>query len=461
MKKRVIVLSILLIIGYGLAAFGLVQSQSPAIIELDADGSWDWVVTLTPYVITSEPLPTYTPLATYTPWVITATSEDTEPTPTDEVFTPVPSDTPTPTVTPTPPNYCLMQNTSGSTIRVRVSPSTSAAQLGGIGPGEYTYPEAYYEGGGFRWYKIWWDETQYGWTANFYTIIDGCTNIPYENPFPLTREVFDGVHLLAGDGASSIAPFAFSINSAKCTDGIYNLCLQLKQINPSMKIIARTYTHDCVPQNVLFDATQWWDQIKYILPNGFDYYEIENECAPPDALYGQWGLFSIEMAKLVQRDKNGALLAFSFGPGWPQYDLWKQLIPYIQWVAAHPLPDGRYHGMALHAAPYASFTRSDMPWVNSAHIADRMTYIRLTILGAGGPDLKTWPGEIWITEVGLSDGYSGNWDAVYNCNEVKDAYHTTDAQYKIEGMIDGFSWWNFGKVGRWTSDHACSSTIWG
>ena len=447
METKIKVALVLGIITAVAGFIGIANSQSPAIIELNADGSWNWVATLTPFVITSEPQ------VTYTPWIITATPSDE---PTQEIFTPTPTDIPTITPTPTPENFCLMQNKSGSTIRIRSLPDTTATQVGLIGLEDYIYPEAYYDGGGFRWYKIY-----DGWTADFYTVVEGCKSIPYENPFPQSQDIFPGVHLLSGEGASTIAPFVFSIESAKCTDGIYNFCLQLKQINPNLKIIARTYTHDCVPQNVLFDASQWWDQIKYILPDGFDYYEIENECAPPDALYGQWGLFSIDIAKLVQRDKNGALLAFSFGPGWPRYELWVELLPYILWVAQNPLPDGRYHGIALHAAPYASFSRTDMPWVNSAHIADRMTYIRLTILGAGGPDLKNWPGEIWITEVGLSDGYSGNWDAPYTCSEVKDAYFTTRDKYIDEGMVDGFSWWNFGKVGRWTSDHACSSIIWG
>lgn len=165
------------------------------------------------------------------------------------------------------------------------------------------------------------------------------------------------------------------------------------------------------------------------------------------------------MAKIVYQERGGILLAFSFGPGTPDYQDWPLLIPYLEWVATNPTPDGRYHGIAWHAAPYAPFKRADMPWVNEPHLAGRELFVRQIILANGGPDLKPWPGQIWVTEIGLGDGYSGSWKVPYSCLEAAAAYEETLRRYGADGIIDGITWWNFGFLGGWTSDHECADEM--
>lgn len=169
----------MLVLVFLLACIGYSYSQSNAIIELIANedgtgGEWFWVATPTARVITATSGPTQTP------WIITATSSDE---PTQETFTPTPSLTPTVTSTPTPPG-CQLINNSGGTIRVRNLPSTTGTTtLGYIEYHQYIFAEAYYIGPTYKWWKLYWDENTYGWSADFYEEVTSCGNIPYEDPF--------------------------------------------------------------------------------------------------------------------------------------------------------------------------------------------------------------------------------------------------------------------------------------
>lgn len=168
--KRMFILIVILVISLFLV-LSIARSQSPAIIELNSDYSWNWVGgSPTPVVITATPRPTQTP------WIITATPSDV---PTQEIFTP------TFTPSPTPPQTCLLKNTSGGYIRVRNLPSTvtGTVTLGFISPDQYIHPEAYYIGPTYKWWKIWWDDITYGWTADFYEETTSCADVPYEDPF--------------------------------------------------------------------------------------------------------------------------------------------------------------------------------------------------------------------------------------------------------------------------------------
>jgi hypothetical protein len=262
-----------------------------------------------------------------------------------------------------------------------------------------------------------------------------------------------------GEGASVVLNYAANITAAKCLPGSFQLCQTLKAYNPDIFIIYRSFFHDCPAPAYYTRAWDWWVAIRDEMPAGADAYEFENECSPPDDLFPQWVQFSIDMAQIVQQQRNAAVLAFSFGPGHPNTTMWPALIPYIQWVAAHPLPDGRFHGIAIHSSPYATFARADMPWVNWIYIAGRMNLARDVVLANGGPDLKSWPGQLWVTEIGLGDGYSGTWKAPYTCTEAADAYHTTLKRYAEEGMVTGITWWNFGAIQPWSSDHDCADEM--
>ena len=83
------------------------NSQSTAIIELNGDGSWNWVATLSPVMITATPESSQTPwIITETPFFVTATpTQETTLPPTQPTMTPTPTVFPTPTLTP-PPRGC-------------------------------------------------------------------------------------------------------------------------------------------------------------------------------------------------------------------------------------------------------------------------------------------------------------------------------------------------------------------
>jgi hypothetical protein len=113
-------LFILLILISLLIIVATVKSQSDAIIELNADGSWNWITTLTPYVITN------TPSASQTPWIITATPKvgTPEPFPTPTIEPTIDPITPAPTVPPPDKEPCyatvIVQG-----LRLRTSPGGS------------------------------------------------------------------------------------------------------------------------------------------------------------------------------------------------------------------------------------------------------------------------------------------------------------------------------------------------
>lgn len=173
-KKVVAIVVVALLV---LFTVSLVHSQSTAIIELvpnseGTGGEWFWVATPTSRVITATPGPSQTP------WIITATPSDS---PTQDIFTP------TFTPTATLPQTCLLKNTSGGYVRVRNLPSTvtGTITLGFIEPDQYIHPEAYYSGPTYKWWKIWWDDITYGWTADFYEETTSCGDVPYEDPFSI------------------------------------------------------------------------------------------------------------------------------------------------------------------------------------------------------------------------------------------------------------------------------------
>jgi hypothetical protein len=262
-----------------------------------------------------------------------------------------------------------------------------------------------------------------------------------------------------GEGASIVLNHSGQVTAAKCLDGSWLICIWLKEANPNVVTIARTLK-DRPPRP--YNAEQWWNEIKNSLPAGFDYYEIENEITPPDEEWDQWVQFSIQMAQLVQRDKGGAMLAFSFGPGNPDLHQWIKLVPYMQWADSHPLPNGHYHGIAFHSSAYATFTPpAEGSWINNPYLTPDRVFVmaRAMVLSATGYDMLksklTWAD----TEVGLDDGYSGSWGYPWTCEQTANAYRTTRARLQTYADTYGlhilFTWWNVGRISVWSSDHDC------
>lgn len=226
--------------------------------------------------------------------------------------------------------------------------------------------------------------------------------------------------------------------------------------NPKLITVCRTLVTDYgqidYPQDWNWgDASAWWSHIKHHLPSDCDYYEVINESTVPPQGYGHWAQWHIEMAQLVERDTSGALLAFSFAAGTPELSQWAELLPYIQWAASNPTADGKYHGIAFHAAPNTTFSRNDMPWLNDPFL----TVDRFFIKVVDEYKLHDSPITIGVTEWGLSGGYSGNWIASYTCEEAADAYQTTLQHVREigwQGLVI-LNWWTINTGGSiWIDD---------
>lgn len=417
--------------------------------------------------------PTATPTPTNAPTATPSSTPTITPT-TQPQATPTQESTPLPTATPAPtaiPKVCELR--AITTIRIRFNPTTSANITGLWIEGETRTFDQFWQPdeSGYLW-----GHHADGWSAVYYwpgfewliagtTEADLCRDVegwPWNlaPPEPIARNIRSGPHILMGEGASVVLNYAAHISAAKCLPGSYQICLTLKAANPDIYIIARPFT-DHLATIWNFDAGQAWKAVKGSIPAGFDALELENESTPEGKYLNDWVQFSIKLAGLVARDTGMQYLAFSFGPGNPPFEVWLQLVPYLEWVAANPLPDGRYHGIAIHASPYATFNRPDMPWVNNAWIAGRIYLARDVLLANTSFDLATWPGMIAVTEAGLSGGYSGDWNAPYNCQEVADAYKTTQEIYTQNGYPHVFIWWNLGRISLWVSDHDCAALMFG
>lgn len=410
---------------------------------------------------TGTPQPTTTPSPTDAP---TATLE---PTPTPEIEL-TPSATPWPTNTPVPWESCTL--TAYYNINVREVPG--GTRLGYVLVGDTVNPDAYYVWSDLTYYKVWWIDTgiaQWAWIADFFTESGNCEALPEEYPFESGPSVvLAGTHNLAG---SAVSGYAQSFDLCKAVTGATGVCETSKRLNPDMVLVARTLHTDYgmidCPQQWNYESPEtWWVHVRDYLPDGFDFYEIQNECPPPPQGWAYWAEWSIEIAKLVERDKGGALLAFSFPLGNPyisstgQSDEITAISSYIAWADAQCRAGGVCHGIALHQSPYCE-NCPGLNRVNTEWIAGRHLKWRQIVLDAVGVDILTSPMPIIITEGGLSDGYGdANWNAPYTCEMVADAFNTTVRVYGEQGIIDGLAWWNFGTGGAsWHSDNACLPLI--
>lgn len=468
-----IVLSVALAL---LGSFGALTAQSPTetpiaryMMDVYADGR---VVLST---LTPPPFPTWTPAqtetATYGP-TPTATATlppvpsstptappTTEPPPTMETTLqpPPPTLTSTPSMTPTPSDVKCWGYVTAPALNVRAEPWGDV--LGQVHKDDYlTFDAQWYLD--FWWWRIAWSSERIAWvSSNYIQVGDTADCSELEDVTPAT--ILQGGHIIAANGANTLLDHCQHQTTVKLFEPVIHYADDFRACNPDIWIVCRFWT-DKIASAVNYDALVAYDRVGDAFPPDCDAVEWENESAPTtERDWKRWSQFSIDAATLMADRRNMQYLAFSFGPGWPAYPELQHIVDYLRWVADNPLADGRYHGVASHAAMFAPWSRSDMPWVNNDHIAGRVYFMRDWMTVWYDFDLETWPGVWSITEIGLSDGYSGNWSAAYSCDQLKSAYWETHNTYREHSYPAAFQQWNYGAAGIWTDDSLCAGLVWG
>lgn len=140
------------------------------------------------------------------------------------------------------------------------------------------------------------------------------------------------------------------------------------------------------------------------------------------------------------------------------------LYDYLVWADANPLPDGRYHGIALHAAGYAPAEQVPAgSWVNDPWVAGRHELVNARLLQVHGYSLKQFRGPIYVTELGWDDGYQsvGLGSLGWDCTAYGRAVARTVEVLARQGIVDGVHVWNFGSGGttRWVDLSPCLPQI--
>lgn len=434
--------------------------------------TWTLTPTRTPIVAaTFTPTPTHTPSntpaapPTHTP----------EPTATVEDFrtpspTPPPPATSTPTLTATPfVGKCWGAVTAGS-LNARAEPW--GAIVGQVHYGELLAFDAKWDQDFWWWrieaYESVGDNEYIGaWvSSNWIEVGDtaDCSGLEDKTP-SAARAITQGAHIIGANGANElIANHCQDLTTVKLFQDMIAYADDFRACNPDIWIVCRYWTDGIALEND-YQLDRVWDTVKYWnIPPECNALELENERTPQTQ--EQWerlSPFSIGVARLIQDTFNLQYCAFSWGPGWPAFDKLQYVVDYIRWVQDNPLPDGRYHCIAAHAAMIFPTDQPQWPWVNNDYITPmRWTLFRdwIYAITPDDFDLYEWPGVIAITEIGLSNGYAGS-NAPYTCVDLKTGHWTT-----YESMIEIFiayaqQDWNYGAGGRWTDDTRCAATVWG
>jgi hypothetical protein len=376
-------------------------------------------------------------------------------------MTSTPSPTVTPTIPPNPDPICwgrVIKADNG--LRIREVPWGEI--IGHVFTGDILAFDAkwYLD---FWWYRIeWFDDGDPGYiSSNYVELGEGADCSELEDVTPHVS--LQGAHVIAANGANTLLNYCAQLATIKLFESVMHYADDFRACNPDIWILCRYWTDD-IAGDTDYNAELSYQRIGGKFPDDCDGVEWENEKAPTTTRnWERWSQYSIDAAILMAERRNMQYCAFSLGPGWPAFDKVQYMVEYIRWVHDNPLPDGRYHCISSHASMYAPWSRADMPWVNEPFIAGRVYKIRDWIYATSGDhfDLYEWNGVWSITEVGLSDGYSGNWSAPYTCDELKSAYWETHDTYTQYEFPDVQHHWNFGKAGIWTDDSHCAGAIWG
>jgi hypothetical protein len=303
---------------------------------------------------TPTPSPTITPTATATATstpVIEPTAEDLRtPSP-----TPWPTNTPIPTPTPdTSLDGCLVKNTSGDNVNVRITTDFANAPLGVIEPDQMIHPEAILQGDPdaeyfedqLSWYMIWWDidgqEARYAWTATaYYTELTDCSRLLGWSEYGLGGHLFPGAQCeLALDNLDRLTAWKGISGTEQCLEKIAANC---KARGIDCQLVYRPW--------ILGDGIQGWAEddpvamgharVKavelvaraYNLPFDQICIELINEQMFPGA---EWGN-AFWIAAMEQAYQDGVcIMLFSDGYGNPTFEEFEGYWPTFKWDIAHP-----------------------------------------------------------------------------------------------------------------------------
>lgn len=430
-------------------------------------------VTLTPPP-TNTPRPTATPTASRTP--------DIEPSPTQEGDgTPI---TPVPTLPPVEEPGCYGAVTV-SALTIRTAPATVQDGQVILAPSKGQYwrngeririTRVVYvpvtEGRLDEWIEAYRDERQ-GWSAAYWDRIsyviyentDECNYVRWGTEQP-AREL-TGFHLIVG-ASNAVAGYSDRIGTMKATTHTADIARAMKIANPNIYIVYRSlHTQrgmvDCPEVWQWTSTSVYWSELKSYLEPGFDWFEFENECSPPD--WQSWEKHSIEMLTYMARDGYCGLFG-SFGPGWPPQEAWPHVLNVMRWIDTHPCsvwPDGspKYHGQAYHMTgrmppgvyvPPGSYLLE--PW-----ITDRDVIYNAWLL-LYGYSMEQFKGPVFITELGWSDYSIPNY--VFSCEETAKGWAFTRADYiSRRPWITGVHIWTLTRDGdpRFTNLTPCLPQI--
>jgi len=439
---------------------------------------------------TSTPIytqtPSETPTATPEPPTATATPEF-SPTPTQET-------TPLPTVTPDYPKQCELKVLVDG-LRRRGGPGTSFPYyLPNLADGTAITVDQFQAGAPYLWARLvghtagdvqlWsavrWNDTW--WVDGHEGTSETCVDVPgwpegLEPPEPIVLWPTFGLHILLGAEWEPLEAFGIAekMGTAKALSMTGWFGPRLLEANPDIVLVYRSLyvddlMRDCPYIHEWFNADLYYEQISRHWPPGWDYYEIMNECPPPGADDFEWMVeFHIDLAERAAADGR-CILAFSFPPGNPLLEYWDVLAAYIEWAAEHPCgvwPDGtpKYHGLALHQTGYMAgpyWPQDPDSWINNPWIAGRDIKVNAQLAQDGHMTLDTFPGPVFLTEWGYTDGYSGNWSQTFSCEEIAAGVKESLRQYKSDHpWITGAHLWTYGDGGggQWSSVEACVETI--
>ncbi len=492
-----------------------------AFIVLYDDGSWSYAAqpsstATTPPSATSAPsrTPSMTPTATHTAtasstptntimWVDTATppptwtaspvpsATDVFPTPTPIVETPAPTQATTvPTDEPPSSQTCEVSVVIAA-LNVRERPITEADILANAYPAKIgvIYQPARYavqavefvwfttnvnrvdewaqielENGRSGWIAINYDGAQYA----AYPDEDLCLDVRYPPPETSAADVA-GLHLLnvGYDRVQQVGPVGTVKTAYWSSAGA-----QWKADHPDGTWVHRSMLigsemRDCPTDQEWYTpelyAARW---AEHWLPAA-DYQEFMNECGPPGGNdWAQFVKFTIRVMDYAAQ-RGVCTLWGSFGPGNPDYPAWEHLVEIIEHADENPCgthPDGtlKYHNIAWHQTMLMPPEIARGAWVLNPHVSRRHQYIDALVEMYTGAGLADHPsGRVWLTEYGLSDGYSGSWDDTFNCEEVaRSFWYSAETLPEEAPYIEGFHEWTWGDGGgAWTDNSVCAEQI--